>query len=216
MTKIMRQKDYMGNTVLHLLSQRPLTDPYDTKLTLIMGFLFRGARPHEENDLGQTFLETSPIKERLCSKISEASDEWIIEQLKNEDMMESWICLQDDIILQTIFRRLGAAKKLSYDLDPILIGNKIWMHRQKIPLSYQEFLALVAKFYNFDDDRVKESCKERLDPGIALPFYRDLKDFTLKPPSHGFYIKKLLQTTLCLSLILRFIDAVTDLSLIHI
>ena len=48
---------------------------------------------------------------------------------------------------------------IELSFDPFTIGNKMWIHRKKIPLSYQEFLESVAKYYDYDDDLIKECCK---------------------------------------------------------
>ena len=79
-------------------------------------------------------------------------------------------------------------------------------------MAYQEFLQLVAKQYHFDDRRLKQSCKRFLDPSIALPFYKDLQICSIKPPSVGLYVQAFFNL-MGLTFVLRFLDAVTDVSL---
>ena len=88
----------------------------------------------------------------------------------------------------------------------------IWLQRNKISLAYQEFLQLVAKQYDFDDRRLKQSCKRFLDPSIALPFYKALQTYSIKPPSEGLYVQAFFNL-MGLTFVLRFLDAVTDVSL---
>ena len=71
---------------------------------------------------------------------------------------------------------------------------------------------LVAKQYDFIDERLKKSCKRHLDPSIALSFYNDVRKYAFEPPGFGIYLKSLMNFV-GLSLILRFVDAVTDISL---
>ena len=73
-------------------------------------------------------------------------------------------------------------------------------------------MLLVAKQYDFEDERLKKSCKRQLDPSIALSFYNDVKKYAFEPPGFGIYLKSLMNF-IGLSLILRFVDAVTDISL---
>ena len=48
---------------------------------------------------------------------------------------------------------------------------------------------------------------------IALPFLLKVKSYIAKPPSFGYYIKKLLQSFTLITLIFRCIDGVTDFTL---
>ena len=57
------------------------------------------------------------------------------------------------------------------------------------------------------DDNAKE-----LDD-IALPFFERLKGYTVKPPSIGYFLKKLFQSLTIVTFIFRCIDAVTDITL---
>ena len=67
-----------------------------------------------------------------------------------------------------------------------------------------------------------KNCKDHLsykkiDNGelddIALPFLTSLKVYTVKPPSLGYYITKLLQSFTIITFIFRCIDGVTDFTL---
>ena len=57
------------------------------------------------------------------------------------------------------------------------------------------------------------SPKEKLSPEIGLQFYRNLENYTVIPPSVGFYVKNLFMKVIWLSILLRFVDAVTDVTL---
>ena len=105
--------------------------------------------------------------------------------------------------------------RLGRDLpDPIQgLGNHIWNHKSRFPLSCKEFDKLCANYFNCDDNVIKESCKRNLDPEVALPFYESLTCYTLNPPTLGMYVEKLFRNIIFLSLILRIIDAVTDITL---
>ena len=57
------------------------------------------------------------------------------------------------------------------------------------------------------------SPKEKLSPEISLPFYRNLENYTVIPPTFAFYVKSLFMKVIWLSILLRFVDAVTDVTL---
>ena len=120
MSKILKEKDPDGNTILHLLATRPTTTYVvprkaqghsvhttltgDEKMNMMLGFLFRGAIPNEKNIAGQTFIQANPrIKPKLCNSILESSTTWITVQW---NIIESWISLEEDEILKTLFKTL--------------------------------------------------------------------------------------------------------------
>ena len=98
----------------------------------------RGAMPHEKNDLGETFLQTSSfiIADKLCRKIGMSEDRWIAEIWGNTELLNSWILLQDDELLQTIFKRLAKIDDISY-VSLHEIAKEVWIRKNTIPLSYQ-------------------------------------------------------------------------------
>ena len=93
------------------------------------------------------------------------------------------------------------------------IGNKIWIMRQKIPKAFQEYIGFVAKYYNFHEVELKKSCKTKLNPDFALAFFNLVQKLTLTPPSIATYLASLTRKVIWLALILRFVDAVTDITL---
>ena len=120
--------------------------------------------------------------------------------------------MEEDQLLEALIKRWT---RLGKDLpDPIQgLGNQIWNHKNRLPLSYKEFDKLCANYFSCDDIVIKESCKRYLDPEVSLPFYESLTYYTLNPPTLGMYVVKLFRNIIFLSLILRIIDAVTDMTL---
>ena len=174
--------------------------------------LSRGAPVWFKNKYGKTFLETSSIKDKLCDKIQEISNELALVFWKDLMFIKSLIFMEEDQLLEAFIKRWT---RLGRDLpDPIQgLGNHIWNHKSRFPLSCKEFDKLCANYFNCDDNVIKESCKRNLDPEVALPFYESLTCYTLNPPTLGMYVEKLFRDIIFLSLILRIIDAVTDITL---
>ena len=93
------------------------------------------------------------------------------------------------------------------------ICNKIWISRHKISKGFHEYIGFVAKYYNFNEDKLKKSCKSKLNPEFALAFFNIVQKFTLTPPSIGTYVSFLTRKIIWLAFLLRFVDAVTDITL---
>ena len=100
-----------------------------------------------------------------------------------------------------------------------------------MPKSYRQFLKLVVAYYDNDNGNeyeLKKLCKKHLisfvkndneenvdeeEPDIALPFFIDLQEFTFKPPKIGYYFMTFFKKVICLIMILRLVDWVTDFAL---
>ena len=63
-----------------------------------------------KNHNGKTFLELSPVQSKLLQKIQTATDEWAENVFRacveNPMVIERWVNLGDDSLLQAIFDRM--------------------------------------------------------------------------------------------------------------
>ena len=71
-----------GNTILHILAQRPTSE---TSLDFIMDLLQFGFKPSLKNKAGQNFLDGSTIKDHLLQRIQSAPENW------TDGLMRAWI-----------------------------------------------------------------------------------------------------------------------------
>ena len=89
-------------------------------------------------------------------------------------------------------------------------------------------MQFIVKYHENNEAALMKNCKDHLSykkngneelgdneelDDIALPFLKSLKVYTVKPPSLGYYIKKLLQSFTLVTFIFRCIDGVTDFTL---
>ena len=208
-----------GTTLLHKLSQYPLNDD---QMTSIMDILQEeGIRPEAKDRNGYTFLELSPVEERLSIKIYAAPDAWTSVLWTRMHALEKWIALKNDRLLMDIFRRMSIymssnSFQNSETIEPFCLARAVWRDRANLPEAFNEFIYLTAKYHENDEGKLKRLSKEHLSSGsldIALPFFQTLKPFTVKHPSFGYYVKQLFATFMGLSLLLRSIDAITDIAL---
>ena len=153
---------------------------------MIMSMIWSGALPHEKNKEGKTFLETSPIRNMLCTKISDSSDDWILKQWKNETLRQSWILLGDDEVLQSFWKRLEILSSFeSICSNDILssIGD-VWPIRSKIHLFFRSYLGMISKCYDYDFDKIKLECEKHLNPESVILFcekvHESLNDFQIQ------------------------------------
>ena len=213
-----------GTTLLHKLSQYPLNDD---QMTSIMDILQEeGIRPDATDLYGYTFLELSPVEERLSIKIYAAPDPWTSVLWTKMHALEKWIALKNDRLLMDIFKRMSIymssnAFQNSETIEPFHLARAMWRDRANLPEAFNEFIYLTAKYHENDEGKLKRLSKEHLSSAgpssgsldIALPFFQTLKPFTVKHPSFGYYIKQLFTTFMGISLLLRSIDAITDVAL---
>ena len=215
--------DQGKSTILHKLSAQPLSND---QVSSVMDFLVKGVNPNQENHLKKTFLEFSPIKRRLSVRITAADDNWI-KYFWNKDntMIKNWISLGDDDLLVEIFIRMStylSQRDLPKEkcFNPITIAREMWSDQSNLPHSFKEFLLLTARYYSYDPLELKKVCKLSLKndvdngkPDIALPVFQALKKFSAEGPSFGYYIKEAFKSLTWLTLIMRSIDGITDISL---
>ena len=214
-------------TVLHLLSQAPLSE---LQMELVMNFLGKGMQPNHKNMDGKTFLDLSPIKIRLCQRIETASDDWcssIFKVLGNKpEFLEGWINLGSDKILSGLFKRLTTYSNTFgltlENVEPISFARSMWREKSKLPKSFHAFLIWTANYYHNDYKIVKMVCNEHLRyseqsenkrDDLALPFFLAIKEYLFKVPTLGYYVKKLFTSFTIISLLFRCIDGVTDFTL---
>ena len=92
------------NTILHMLSQEPLSA---NQMNLVMTTLLqKTVEPHAKNSAGKTFLELSPIKKKLLQEIQKVSDDWVETFYGEPKLIQSWIKLGDDDLLETLLQQL--------------------------------------------------------------------------------------------------------------
>ena len=98
----------------------------------------------------------------------------------------------------------------------------LWSEKGHLPKSFEAFLQFIVKYHENNETTLMKNCKDHLGykkmdnkelDDIALPFLTSLKVYTVKPPSLGYYIKKLLQSFTIITFIFRCIDGVTDFTL---
>ena len=109
MNKFSASKRYCnGNTMLHILSKDPLSD---TQMDIVMTLLQqKDIQPDAKNKDGKTFLELSPIHQKLLQRINTAPDDWAMNIffgfVTNENIFVSWIELGDDRLFEVILIRI--------------------------------------------------------------------------------------------------------------
>ena len=109
-TKFSASKKFSNeNNILHHLSKDPLSDK---QMELLMIALQQeDVRPDDKNSDGKTFLDLSPIFQKLLQQIQTSTDEWAIEVfllfITNPKVFESWIELGDDSLLEAVLDRLS-------------------------------------------------------------------------------------------------------------
>ena len=68
-------------------------------------------RPDDKNSDRKTFLDLSPIFQKLLQQIQTSTDEWAVEVFLlfviNPKVLESWIELGDDSLLEAVLDRLS-------------------------------------------------------------------------------------------------------------
>ena len=198
--------------ILHLLSKDPLNEE---QMVSIMDMLQHGVKPDKKNDKNQTFLETSSIKLKLILKIQDAPPGWIKTLWDDKDIIKHWINLKDDELLSMILKQMKTViPETSSAFNPFdnTIAMKLW--NTNLPQSLNQYLKLTAKKYDYNDEQLKIRCKN-LNPDMALPFYEKLKDFTSEPPLVGYYIKSFFFNLALFALIIRCLDAITDMTLTY-
>ena len=159
----------------------------DKKLTMLMSLLFSGALPHKKNEYGKTFLETSPIRNKLCTKISDSTDLWIQKQWNDKNLRESWFMLKDDEVLITLWKRfklLGPTEEI-FEFHNILSSIAvIWTYKNYLQTFFQDYVATVSKYFSYDLGKIKSSCQKYLDSEVLSLFcdkvHESLNDFQIQ------------------------------------
>ena len=110
-----------GNTILHQLSKDPLSD---TQMDLVMTILEqKDFKPDVENNDGKTFLELSPIHQKLLQRINTSPDDWAINTffgfVANKNIFVSWINLGDDRLFEAILIRIRQILSLPSFKKPV-------------------------------------------------------------------------------------------------
>ena len=126
-----------GNTILHQLSKDPLSD---TQMDLVMTILEqKDFKPDVVNNDGKTFLELSPIHQKLLQRINTAPDDWAINTffgfVANGNIFVSWINLGDDRLFEAILIRIRQILSLSSFKKPV---SKLVKSKQSLHFLYLE------------------------------------------------------------------------------
>ena len=126
-----------GNTILHQLSKDPLSE---TQMDLVMKILEqKDFQPDVENNDGKTFLELSPIHQKLLQRINTAPDDWAINTffgfVANGNIFVSWINLGDDRLFEAILIRIRQILSLSSFKKPV---SKLVKSKQSLQFLYLE------------------------------------------------------------------------------
>ena len=109
-TKFSASKKFLNkNSILHQVSTDPLSD---TQMDIVMTILLQeDVRPDGKNSNGKTFLNLSPIFQKLLQRIQTATDEWATEVfflfVTNPKVLESWVELGDDLLLEAVLDHLN-------------------------------------------------------------------------------------------------------------
>ena len=177
-------------TILHKLSQCPLNDD---QMTTIMDIIKTGQiNPSAKDANGHTFLELSPIVDKLSRRIYIANDSWI-KNLWRVWKMKKWIKLRNDRLLLDIFKRMSilmssSSFQNSEIRDPLRLARAMWREKTNFPEAFEEFTSLTAMYHDNDKSKLKRMCKKYLSSGtldIALPFFKELCIYTLDKPKVG-------------------------------
>ena len=104
-----------GNSVLHCLSRDPLNE---NQMDLIMIMLHQmSVQLHTKNNDNKTFLDLSAILTKLLQRIQTANDNWASRVLRacanNPEIIESWINLGNDALLEALFYRIRQSLPLN-------------------------------------------------------------------------------------------------------
>ena len=126
-----------GNTILHQLSKDPLSD---TQMDLVMTILEqKDFKPDVKNNDGKTFLELSPIHQKLLQRINTAPDDWAINTffgfVANGNIFVSWINLGDDRLFEAILIRIRQILSLSSFKKPV---SNLFKSKQSLQFLYLE------------------------------------------------------------------------------
>ena len=166
-TKFSASKKFSNeNTILHHLSKDPLSDK---QMELLMIALQQeDVRPDDKNSDGKTFLDLSPIFQKLLQQIQTSTDEWAIEVfllfITNPKVFESWIELGDDSLLEAVLDRLSQSLLAIKKFEPIRCWpiRLIWKKKSKLPRSFEALLFLIAKYHDYVEPKLKYLCKKNL------------------------------------------------------
>ena len=129
-----------------------------------MSLIWSGALPHEKNADGKTFLETSPIRNMLCTKISDSTDDWIVKQWMDKTIRNSWIMMGDDEVLQTFWKRLEILSSFHTICSNDILSSirVVWPNRNKIQSFFQNYLGMISKCFEYDSCYCHDSCRSPL------------------------------------------------------
>ena len=135
------------------------------------------------------------------------------------------------MLLQNI-NKLSKVKKYLLNIYiwlKIKLKEYVWNERTNLPQSFDVFLRMTAKYHGNSEPLLKRLSKQNLcnstkenlcnlsgkanEPDIFLPFFDAIKEYTCKMPSIGYYLKELFTSVTWMILLLRIIDAVTDILL---
>ena len=96
-------------------------------------------KPDVINNDGKTFLELSPIHQKLLQRINTAPDDWAINTffgfIANENIFVSWINLGDDRLFEAILIRIRQILSLSSFKKPV---SKLVKSKQSLQFLYLE------------------------------------------------------------------------------
>ena len=153
---------------------------------MIMSMIWSGALPHEKNEDGKTFLETSPIRNMLCTKISDSTDDWIVKQWMDKTIRNSWIMMGDDEVLQSFWKRLEILSSFHTICSNDILSSirVVWPNRNKIQSFFQNYLGMISKCFEYNFEKIKFECKKYLEPHEVILFcekvHESLNDFHIQ------------------------------------
>ena len=106
-------------------------------MDLVMTVLERkDFKPDVINNDGKTFLELSPIHQKLLQRINTAPDDWAINTffgfVANRNIFISWINLGDDRLFEAILIRIRQILSLSSFKKPV---SKLFKSKQSLQFS---------------------------------------------------------------------------------
>ena len=208
---IVKHFEKEDRNILHILVS--VTDLMnDDQVSLIMHCLKLGVKP----DVGsRSFLDVAPVVEnKLSLQIKESLDSWIkVFWTQDQSHLKNWTLLGSETLLVDILKRmsiyLSNANKDDLTFDLWDLCPIMWSKKTLLPQAFKEYLSLLAKRYDRNEEVLKKYCKNRLHIEMAEPFYEDLKIYSSKGPTMGFYIKSFLWLKL-LAFLLRIWDPTSD------